>query len=104
MHVMTAGIGSGLMALCFQPLDGSCTAEYPTKLAVAADPQLLLGHLPPVWLWRPELRRALGLLAGAGLLFNSGCVTKTPAIIGIPAPPMPLSETQALRIIRTELA
>jgi hypothetical protein len=73
---MTAGIASDLMALRFRPLDGLCTPEYPTSLAVAADPQLLLRHLPLVWLRRPELRRALGLLAGAGLLFNSGCVAR----------------------------
>ena len=102
---MTAGIGTDLMALRFQPLDGWNTPAYPTKLAVAADPQLLFRHLPPVWLRRPELRRALGLLAGAGLLLNSGCVTRNvPAITGLAAFYPPLSEAEALRIIRTELA
>jgi hypothetical protein len=86
------------MALKHQAQVRCAEPAYPTSRETAADPRLLLRHLPPAWRTRGELRRALALLLGAGALAgNSGC------IFGAPMAVEPLSEREALCIVKAEL-
>jgi len=104
--------------------------KYPTRLEIAACPGLLQRHQPPAWLQWPELTGAVGLflLADATRLAAADNPPKddqTPvqaaavAIVApifqhgegrgatgciVMAPPVFLSEEEALKIIREEMA
>jgi hypothetical protein len=99
---------------------------YPTRLDVLAHPQLLAEHVPPNWTRISAVCGAIGLFLGINLTVN-GCgkagVSKQPdkrALVVAPifqhgegrgatgcivsAPPVFLSEEEALQVIREELA
>jgi hypothetical protein len=86
------------MALECRPQMRRAEPGYPTSRETAADPGLLLRNVPAAWRGRGELRGALALLLGAGALAgNSGCT------FGAPMAVEPLSEREALRIVKAEL-
>jgi hypothetical protein len=105
---------------------------YPTRLAVDADPQLLLRHVPPGWRARPEIAGTLGLLLAAGTTGcgNGSAPSSMPAnssaaalrtlvapifehgygakarmqFTSMPVVPTPLGEDEAIMVISAELA
>jgi hypothetical protein len=89
-------------ALLCKPVHQAWSPGYPTRLEVAATPRILRRYVPPAWLGRREVARALGVCLAAGVLETStgclvplGCVAITP--------PARFSEEEAVQIIKHEL-
>lgn len=98
------------------------TPAYPTRLEALADPALLREHLPAAWRLKPELAGAIAILLAANACVNSsdkGTPPSAKAAIVAPifehgggratagcmvsAPPVFLSEEEALLVITDEL-
>jgi hypothetical protein len=87
------------MALKCRPQMRRTEPGYPSSRETAADPTILLRNVPPAGRGRGELRGALALLLGTGALgSNSGCT------FGVPAAIEPLTERDAVRIVKAELS
>ncbi len=113
-----------------KPVRKYSSPKYPTRPEVAARPDLLLRHQPPAWHKWPELTGAVGLflLADTGRLpaadgstkdSQGSAQSKAVAIVApvfqhgegrgatgciVMAPPVFLSEEEALQVIREEMA
>jgi hypothetical protein len=113
-----------------KPVHKYAPPKYPTRLEIAARPALLHRHQPPAWRKWPELTGAAGLflladtarIAAADGLTNSSQNPPQPKAVAIVAPifqhgegrgatgcvvmapPVFLSEEEALQIIREETA
>ncbi len=113
-----------------KPVRRYATPKYPTRLEVAARPDLLRRHQPPAWRQWPELTRAVGLflladtaqlLAAPGPPKDSHARAETNALAVVApifqhgegrgatgcivmSPPVFLSEEEALQVIREEMA
>ena len=113
-----------------KPVGNYASPKYPTRLEIAACPGLLQRHQPPAWLQWPELTGAVGLflladatrLAAAdnppadgqapaqavavaivAPLFEHGDGRGSTGCI-VMSPPVFLSEEEALKVIREEMA
>ncbi len=113
-----------------KPVRKYASPKYPTRPEVAAQPDLLRRHLPPAWRKWPELTGAVGLFlladparlsAAEGSTKDSqaSAQSKAVAIVApvfqhgegrgatgciVMAPPVFLSEEEALQVIRKEMA
>jgi len=110
-----------------EPLKRMQQPRYPTRRAVLANPELLERHLPPGWRVTRELAASTSLFLAAGLAACRGGDGKDQAAAGnravslvapifehgegrgawgcvVVAPPIFLSEEEALQVIREELS
>ena len=105
-----------------KPVKKAKPPRYPTRLEVLADPELLARHLPPAWRVSSELAGAVTLFLAANGAVNAADDAPPPveaALVApifehgagrgatgcvVVAPPVFLSEEEALQIITEELA